>query len=147
MANPQKEHELASLFSKTRCVVCKRTQADWDEVGRKWCEENNEGGYGVPGFEFIEGSPICDFCIDKIKERPSITETRVKEDFQRRRKIKSHTRWSVWERDNFTCLTCGSRKNLSIDHIHPFSKGGTEELENLQTLCMGCNSLKSDGAI
>lgn len=51
-------------------------------------------------------------------------------------------RWQVWERDNFTCGHCGSRKNLSIDHVQPESKGGTLELDNLQTLCKPCNSRK-----
>lgn len=53
-------------------------------------------------------------------------------------------RWAVWERDDFTCKHCGSRKNLSIDHIHPESKGGATELDNLQTLCKPCNSRKGD---
>lgn len=56
--------------------------------------------------------------------------------------IPSSLRWQVWERDNFTCLHCGSRANLSVDHIQPESKGGILELSNLQTLCKLCNSRK-----
>jgi 5-methylcytosine-specific restriction endonuclease McrA len=48
----------------------------------------------------------------------------------------------VFERDDFRCLKCGSRRNLNADHIHPESKGGPTTLENLQTLCRGCNSRK-----
>lgn len=51
-------------------------------------------------------------------------------------------RWQVFERDNFTCLGCGSRRLLSADHIFPLSKGGQTILENLQTLCRSCNSRK-----
>lgn len=53
-------------------------------------------------------------------------------------------RWQVWERDNFTCLHCGARRRLTVDHIIPESKGGTLELSNLQTLCGTCNSKKGD---
>jgi len=60
----------------------------------------------------------------------------------KRTNIPTSLRWKVWERDNFTCKHCGSRRNLSIDHIIPESKDGLTILENLQTLCRSCNSKK-----
>lgn len=60
----------------------------------------------------------------------------------RKAPIPADVRWLVWERDNFTCQKCGSRKNLSIDHIIPESKGGEATMENCQTLCKTCNSSK-----
>lgn len=51
-------------------------------------------------------------------------------------------RWAVWERDDFTCKHCGSRKNLTVDHIFPEVKGGKATLDNCQTLCKSCNSRK-----
>lgn len=56
--------------------------------------------------------------------------------------IPSKLRWDVYERDNFTCQVCGSRRYLSIDHIYPKSKGGKTTMENCQTLCQHCNSKK-----
>lgn len=35
-------------------------------------------------------------------------------------------------------------RNMTIDHIVPQSKGGTDHLENLQLLCGACNSMKGD---
>ena len=43
---------------------------------------------------------------------------------------------------NFKCCYCNSTKELSIDHIQPVSKGGTDEFSNLQILCKPCNSRK-----
>ena len=43
------------------------------------------------------------------------------------------------------CEGCGQHfleRNLTIDHIIPRSKGGTDHLENLQLLCDACNRLK-----
>jgi len=43
---------------------------------------------------------------------------------------------------NFSCVHCGTKENLSIDHIKPVSKGGTDDIDNLQILCKSCNSKK-----
>jgi hypothetical protein len=45
---------------------------------------------------------------------------------------------------NFACVQCGSEKELSIDHIKPKSKGGSDEESNLQILCKSCNSSKGN---
>ena len=59
--------------------------------------------------------------------------------------IPPEIRWAVWERDNFTCQHCGVRRDLSIDHRVPESRGGGIEMDNLQTLCSKCNSSKGVG--
>ena len=35
-------------------------------------------------------------------------------------------------------------RNITIDHIHPRSKGGTDDPDDLQLLCAACNSTKGD---
>jgi len=40
------------------------------------------------------------------------------------------------------CCYCGSKENLSVDHIIPKSKGGTDFGENLIWSCKSCNSSK-----
>ena len=42
------------------------------------------------------------------------------------------------------CVQCGSTENLTMDHILPKSKGGKDELKNLQCLCFPCNIKKGD---
>jgi len=59
-----------------------------------------------------------------------------------RRKISSKVRIQVMERDRYRCVSCGSWENLGLDHIHPLSKGGSDEPDNLQTMCQSCNSTK-----
>jgi len=48
----------------------------------------------------------------------------------------------VFERDKNKCLLCGTTKNLTIDHIKPRAMGGSNKIDNLQTLCRYCNLTK-----
>ncbi len=64
--------------------------------------------------------------------------------------IRVKIRWEVFERDNFRCVACGLTSKetiLNVDHIYPKSKGGKDNLNNLQTLCALCNLGKRDRVI
>jgi hypothetical protein len=42
------------------------------------------------------------------------------------------------------CERCSGTDKLAVDHILPIAKGGTDSIPNKQTLCVHCNSKKSD---
>ena len=50
----------------------------------------------------------------------------------------------ILERDNFTCQHCASKEHLCIDHILPVSRGGNSTDDNLQVLCLPCNTQKGN---
>ena len=55
-------------------------------------------------------------------------------------------RW-LFARDNHTCLYCGNRfktSELTLDHIHPRSRGGKKTWTNSATSCKRCNTKKGD---
>ena len=54
------------------------------------------------------------------------------------------SRHNIFKRDGNTCQYCGSKNNLTIDHVIPRSKGGKSTWTNLVTACQSCNSKKGD---
>ena len=50
----------------------------------------------------------------------------------------------VFERDGHACRYCGSLERLTIDHVIPRSRGGSDDAGNLVVACKSCNSRKKD---
>jgi len=40
------------------------------------------------------------------------------------------------------CLSCGEQKELTVDHVVSLKDGGSNTIDNLQPLCLSCNSRK-----
>jgi hypothetical protein len=81
--------------------------------------------------------PAHKFCTTKCRE------TNIEKN-----KIKTKQgSYFIFSRDNFTCSYCGKNTiddniKLTIDHVFPLNKGGTNEIYNLTTSCSSCNSSK-----
>jgi 5-methylcytosine-specific restriction endonuclease McrA len=116
----------------------------------------------------------CKFEYQKGKKRPDVSEAirgknnpswkggggqerRTWNEIKRRIRKKgnggSHTlsEWQdVKKKYNYTCLCCGKQEpeiTLTVDHVIPVSKGGTNNIDNIQPLCRSCNPRKSNKII
>jgi 5-methylcytosine-specific restriction endonuclease McrA len=61
--------------------------------------------------------------------------------------IRKSVRFAVLSRDGFRCVYCGAsarETELHVDHVHPKSLGGNDEMENLVAACQSCNLGKSN---
>jgi len=45
---------------------------------------------------------------------------------------------------NHQCVYCGSDKKLTVDHLIPIVRGGSNDYNNLTLACLSCNSAKRD---
>lgn len=62
----------------------------------------------------------------------------------RRKALAKSKQLDVYKRDGFVCSWCGETDDLTIDHIIPVSKGGSDDPNNLRVLCRSCNCAKGD---
>lgn len=58
-------------------------------------------------------------------------------------------RWEILQRDRFRCCICGRNAKddnvkLEVDHKVSISHGGTNDSDNLWTLCFDCNRGKTE---
>ena len=118
-------------------------------------EEFEDSGFNL----HLLGEPLTKF-IEDLTHQKEMGDINIKEirailmynkptkPKRKRTRVPKGMRHEVFKRDNYTCCECGARKSdgatLHIDHIVPVSKGGSDELDNLQTLCSDCNLNKSD---
>ncbi len=65
----------------------------------------------------------------------------------RRERLPDEVRAAVWHRDDGRCVRCGAEQELQFDHVIPFSRGGSNAVENIQILCGPCNRTKGDSII
>lgn len=50
----------------------------------------------------------------------------------------------VYRRDGHKCRLCPRDWNLCLDHVVPWSAGGSDRTDNLRTLCWDCNRERSN---
>src|SRR5262245_52349581 len=53
----------------------------------------------------------------------------------------------VMERDRYSCIYCGSDKQLEADHVVPLNRGGSNAFANLATACRPCNLSKGSKTV
>jgi hypothetical protein len=87
-----------------------------------------------------EASRVQDLAADQGVTAPPVQRSEANQ-----RQVGARLRFRVFQRDHFKCVACGRSPAthlgvvLHADHLRAVALGGKTVLENLQTLCDGCN--------
>lgn len=65
--------------------------------------------------------------------------------------ISQHKRLAIYLRDGLGCAYCGvgveDGAKLTLDHLTPYSEGGSNDQSNLVTCCHRCNSSRGSRSV
>ncbi|PIY02262.1 MAG: hypothetical protein COZ21_15075 [Bacteroidetes bacterium CG_4_10_14_3_um_filter_31_20] len=95
-------------------------------------------------FSQIFGAEYVTMCEIKRKVLSDKYEKLKADEIAKSRYISESTLIEVFERDKGRCVLCGSTDDIEYDHIIPFSKGGSNDAQNIRVLCRKCNRKKSN---
>ncbi len=142
-------NEWTALKPKMSYDTVQRRFGGWAKACQQFIEYKSGGGITTEGDTRLDEKDQ----ISSINTYEKINEHGTKKNIEKTRTIPLNVRLKVLSRDNFRCAFCGKSPatdigtKLHVDHIIPFSKGGTNSYENLQTLCEECNIGKSNSEI
>lgn len=71
----------------------------------------------------------------------------VLKDYVKPLKRVAFTRFNLFLRDEFRCQYCGSKGDLTFDHVVPRSRGGVTCWDNVVAACSPCNLRKANRSL
>jgi len=92
----------------------------------------------VAEYDAVVHSPTTEIRI------PSVV---VLKEFVQPQKAVAFTRFNLFLRDEFCCQYCGSRGDLTFDHVVPRARGGITSWENVVAACSRCNLRKGSKSL
>lgn len=119
------EFRSRTIFGKAPCDYrwTKLAFQTWNELHENRKKQGKDKYY--KGFKLTINTPSC----------------------KNRKPIPIKIRQLIFRKHNYSCANCGRTTSediiLEVDHIIPVSKGGTNDLSNLQALCDKCNRIKA----
>lgn len=92
----------------------------------------------VAEYDAVVRSPSIEIRI------PSVV---VLKDYVKPQKRVAFTRFNLFLRDEFQCQYCGTRGDLTFDHVIPRARGGITSWENVVAACAPCNLRKGSRSL
>ena len=88
-----------------------------------------------------------DDCVHSPTTTLRIPSVVVLKDYVKPQKRVAFTRFNLFLRDEFCCQYCGSKGDLTFDHVIPRASGGVTSWQNVVAACSPCNLRKGSKAL
>lgn len=119
---------------------------------QRWCNTDEDGARLVAN-DLVELGALRETRnpfgeLSFYSEWLSDPQAKTRESDEKSRYIPKSVRDQVAEACGYSCAYCGATGvDFHIDRIHPFSRGGTNDPENLTLACGPCNISKGDKTV
>ena len=155
-SNPDRHRETSRRWARENPKTKKENDRRWRETNpehtkeyrRKWYEVNSEA-VNEKARDWARANPDRHRENSRRWSQNNPEAVRAKKH-RRKAKVKgtggsfTSSEWkTIVEYYGNKCLRCGRDDvKLTPDHVIPLSKGGTSNIDNIQPLCLSCNSSK-----
>lgn len=131
-----------------KCAWAKANPEKRSAANARWYAENREQDL-ENGRRWVLANPDKVAAKARRYQKRHPEKKRVRDAaYHASRRTEGHVSGSVWARvktDSLgLCAYCNKRKPLTLDHIEPIARGGTNDPDNLAAICKSCNSSKND---
>lgn len=163
--NVEKQHS-DGLASYCRNCTTRRTKEQWSKDPAFWNERNKASYQKHRPTRLASAHRYRDENYETVLEKGRVRGRKYrknnpgywkKRDANRKERLANTEtpftaiEWAaLCEQYKHTCLRCGKSVpeiELTIDHIKPLSRGGTNDISNIQPLCLKCNLRKATKTI
>lgn len=137
------------LSSICKPCMAKRTK-EYYRLNKKKISDNAKEKRKNPSFIKANRERVREWVSNNIERHRELHKIR---ESKRRARLLGKGSFSLEEWNSLCskydnrCLCCGELKMLTIDHVVPVVMGGRNTIDNIQPLCMACNSRKHDKTI
>ena len=140
----------AERYKNGQCAPCRREYSrNWQVSNPEKHRENNRKWYHANSDKYRKWARANpEKCREYRRKWAYANPEKIRINIHRRRvhklgnKSESYDFKAICAHYDNCCVKCGEKKPLTIDHIQPISKGGSNITSNIQPLCGRCNSIK-----
>jgi hypothetical protein len=144
-------HEVIALWIHLLCVASQKENRgklgdlDFEEIDYllEFLSGKSQKIYNEMQQRLLDGDQIINW--SEYQADPTARDRQRRSRLKRQGKLNEYeSKEKIFERDDYKCVYCLSDDNLTLDHMLPITRGGSDSVSNLVTACKKCNFKKNN---